>query len=83
MQSPDAYETLLWDVMVNDRDALHAGRPSRSGVVDLDADPGRVGDHPAQRFSQLRCRHVGPRSAEVLIAQDGRSWLRPQLLRTG
>jgi hypothetical protein len=40
-----------------------------------------LADYPAHGFSQLSGRHVGPGTAEILIAQDDRSWIMPTFLR--
>ena len=58
-RSPDAYETLLWDVMNNDATLVHARRPGRGGVAAVDAGARACEASPAQRFPQLRRRHLG------------------------
>jgi glucose-6-phosphate 1-dehydrogenase len=83
MQSPDAYETLLWDVMRDDRtlfmraDQVEAAWSILMPILDV------WGATPPSDFPNYDAGTWGPESAEVLIAQDGRSWLRPQLLRAG
>ena len=82
MQSPDAYETLLWDVMVNDRtlfmraDQVEAAWSILMPILEV------WGTSPPSDFPNYDAGTWGPESAEVLIAQDGRSWLRPSVLRT-
>jgi glucose-6-phosphate 1-dehydrogenase len=78
--SPDAYETLLWDVMVDDptlfmrADQVEAAWSLLMPVLDVWAasPPGDFPDYPAGTW--------GPETAEMLIARDGRSWLLPTLL---
>lgn len=79
--SPDAYETLLWDVMINDAtlfmraDQVEAGWSLLMPVLDV------WSASPASDFPNYNAGTWGPEAAEVLIAQDGRSWLQPTSLR--
>ena len=78
--SPEAYETLLWDVMTADAtlfmraDQVEAAWRLLAPVLERwDATP------PAD-FPNYVAGSWGPEAAEVLIARDGRSWLQPTLL---
>ncbi|MEN6451294.1 MAG: glucose-6-phosphate dehydrogenase, partial [Thermoguttaceae bacterium] len=75
--SPDAYETLLWDAMHNDAtlfiraDQVEAAWSLLTPILDVwDAVP------PSD-FPNYASGTWGPESAEVLIAQDGRTWRQP------
>ena len=46
--SPDAYETLLWDVMKNDATLVHARRPGGGGLAVVDAGARCLGGGSAQ-----------------------------------
>ena len=70
-EPPEAYETLLLDVMCRRRDPFHAGRPGRGGLVRPHADPARVGVGPAGRISQLRGGKLGP---GVIRGLDRQGW---------
>jgi len=78
--SPDAYETLLWDVMMNDptlfmrADQVEAAWEILMPVLEVWAAS------PPNEFPDYAAGTWGPESAEVLIAQDGRSWLTPSRL---
>jgi glucose-6-phosphate 1-dehydrogenase len=78
--SPDAYETLLWDVMVNDptlfmrADQVEAAWSILAPVLDVWAAT------PPNDFPNYDAGTWGPEQAEVLIAQDGRVWLAPARL---
>ena len=78
--SPDAYETLLWDVMINDAtlfmraDQVEAAWSLLMPVLDV------WSASPADNFPNYAAGTWGPEEAEVLIAQDGRSWLQPTRL---
>ncbi|MCC6443606.1 MAG: glucose-6-phosphate dehydrogenase [Armatimonadetes bacterium] len=78
--SPDAYETLLWDVMTGDatlfmrEDQVEAAWSLLMPVLEVwqENPPVDFPNHPAGTW--------GPESAEILIARDGRSWLLPTRL---
>jgi glucose-6-phosphate 1-dehydrogenase len=75
--SPDAYETLLWDAMRNDAtlfmraDQVEAAWSLLMPILDVWASA------PPSDFPNYASGTWGPESAEVLIAQDGRTWLQP------
>jgi glucose-6-phosphate 1-dehydrogenase len=78
--SPDAYETLLWDVMSNDptlfmrADQVEAAWSLLEPILEV------WGASPPSDFPNYAAGTWGPESAEALIAQDGRSWLQPAVL---
>ncbi|MCE5269560.1 MAG: glucose-6-phosphate dehydrogenase [Planctomycetaceae bacterium] len=75
--SPDAYETLLADAMRNDAtlfiraDQVEAAWSLLTPVLDVWAAV------PPSDFPNYAAGTWGPETAEVLIAQDGRTWLQP------
>lgn len=75
--SPDAYETLLWDIMTDDTtlfmraDQVEAAWAILMPVLDV------WGATPPSDFPNYDSGTWGPESAEILVAQDGRSWLEP------
>jgi glucose-6-phosphate 1-dehydrogenase len=81
--SPDAYETLLWDVMRNDAtlfmraDQVEAAWSLLMPVLEVWAAS------PPEDFPNYTAGSWGPEAAEVLIAQDGHSWLLPTMLDNG
>src|SRR5262249_6646390 len=77
--SPDAYETLLLDVM--QRDATLFMRANQTEAAWCLVDPVlRVWNaEPPTDFPNYAPGSWGPRSADELIAQDGRSWVTPVL----
>lgn len=75
--SPEAYETLLIDVIIGDAtlfmraDQVEAAWSVITPILDVwEANP------PAD-FPNYPAGTWGPESAEALIARDGRSWLQP------
>ena len=75
--APEAYETLLRDIMVGDAtlfmraDQVEAAWQLIMPVLDV------WRDNPAPDFPNYPCGTWGPESAELLVARDGRSWLTP------
>jgi glucose-6-phosphate 1-dehydrogenase len=75
--SPDAYETLLWDVMMGDAtlfmraDQVEAAWSVITPILEAWEAVVPV-DLPNYQASTW-----GPEAAEALIAEDGRSWLMP------
>ncbi|MEN6498866.1 MAG: glucose-6-phosphate dehydrogenase [Thermoguttaceae bacterium] len=75
--SPDAYETLLWDIMTDDTtlfmraDQVEAAWAILTPVLDV------WGATPPSDFPNYDAGTWGPESAEILVARDGRSWLEP------
>jgi glucose-6-phosphate 1-dehydrogenase len=78
---PDAYETLLWDIMTNDAtlfmraDQVEAAWSLLMPVLDAWAAS------PPTDFPNYAAGTWGPEAAETLIARDGRIWLYPTLLK--
>jgi len=78
--SPDAYETLLWDVMTNDAtlftraDQVEVAWSLLTPVLEVWASS------PPSDFVNYTAGTWGPEAAEVLIARDRRSWLQPVVL---
>jgi glucose-6-phosphate 1-dehydrogenase len=81
--SPDAYETLLWDLMVDDKtlfmraDQVEAAWQILMPILNVWAAS------PPSDFPNYEAGTWGPESAENLTARDGRSWLRPSRLLEG
>lgn len=75
--SPDAYETLLWDIMTDDTtlfmraDQVEAAWAILTPILDV------WGATPPSDFPNYDAGTWGPESAEILVARDGRSWLEP------
>jgi glucose-6-phosphate 1-dehydrogenase len=76
-RSPEAYETLLTDVMLGDAtlfmraDQVEASWTALAPVLTAweNSVPGD--------FPNYRAGSWGPRTADALIARDGRTWLEP------
>ncbi|BAV35012.1 glucose-6-phosphate dehydrogenase [Sulfuricaulis limicola] len=79
MPSPEAYETLLHDVMTGDAtlfmraDQVEAAWRVLMPVLEAWAD------NPPDDFPNYAAGTWGPESAEALVAADGNSWLTPTL----
>jgi glucose-6-phosphate 1-dehydrogenase len=79
MPSPEAYETLLYDVMTGDAtlfmraDQVEAAWRVLMPVLETWAD------NPPNDFPNYAAGTWGPESAEALVAVDGNSWLTPTL----
>jgi glucose-6-phosphate 1-dehydrogenase len=79
-ETPAAYETLLWDVMVGDAtlfmraDQVEAAWKLLMPVLEVWAE------NPAADFPNYAAGSWGPESADLLVAQDGNSWLTPTLM---
>lgn len=78
-RSPEAYETLLIDVMSGDAtlfmraDQVEASWSVLTPILNAWADLKPV------NFPNYKSGTWGPEAADALIAQDGRSWLQPTL----
>lgn len=78
--SPDAYETLLWDVMVDDATLfMRADQVEAAWAVLMPVLEVWTTRRPSD-FPNYTAGTWGPEAAEGLIAQDGRSWLLPTVL---
>ena len=75
--SPEAYETLLADVMLGDAtlfmrdDQVEAGWKLLTPILNAWSEAKPVD------FPNYQSGSWGPAEADVLIAQDGRSWRQP------
>ena len=69
--SPDAYETLLWDVMNNDPTLFMRADQVEAAWQVLDAGAGGVGGINSSRFSQLRCRQLGAKGGRRVARARG------------
>jgi len=78
-ETPAAYETLLWDVMVGDAtlfmraDQVEAAWKVLMPILDVWTA------NPAPDFPNYAAGSWGPESADLLVARDGQSWLTPTL----
>ncbi|WP_435628184.1 glucose-6-phosphate dehydrogenase [Candidatus Ferrigenium straubiae] len=81
IDTPEAYETLLWDVMVGDAtlfmraDQVEAAWKLLMPILDVWAE------NPAPDFPNYVTGSWGPETAESLIARDGNNWLIPTLTK--
>jgi glucose-6-phosphate 1-dehydrogenase len=79
LPTPEAYETLLLDVLLGDptqfmrADQLEAAWSVISPLLEVWESV------PANDFPNYAAGTWGPEAAEVLIAQDGRSWFLPSI----
>ncbi len=78
--SPEAYETLLADVMIGDATLfMRDDQVEASWSVIMPILNAWESVRPVD-FPNYQAGTWGPESAEVLIAQDGRSWMQPTIL---
>jgi glucose-6-phosphate 1-dehydrogenase len=81
--SPEAYETLLWDIMLRDQtlfmraDQVEAAWRILAPVLNYWAE------NPPEDFPNYAAGTWGPEEAEGLISSDGRYWLFPTKLQNG
>jgi glucose-6-phosphate 1-dehydrogenase len=78
-RSPEAYETLLADVMAGDATLFMRADQVEASWAVLAPILTAWENTPPVEFPDYRAGTWGPEGAEVLIAQDGRSWLEPSL----
>ncbi len=79
VQSPDAYETLLWDVLCGDQTLfMRADQVEAAWRVLMPVLDAWAGDSAAD-FPNYAAGSWGPEAAEVLAASTGNSWLIPTL----
>jgi glucose-6-phosphate 1-dehydrogenase len=77
MESPEAYETLLEDVMLGDATLfMRDDQIETSWALIEPILNAWEGTNPVD-FPNYQAGTWGPEAAEVLIAQDGRSWMQP------
>jgi glucose-6-phosphate 1-dehydrogenase len=77
--SPDAYETLLWDVMVGDATLFMSADQVQAAWQLLMPVLQAWESDPAPDFPNYSAGSWGPEAAEALLARDGKSWLTPTL----
>ena len=79
VESPAAYETLLFDVMLGDAtlfmraDQVEAAWKLLMPIIDV------WGENPASDFPNYAAGSWGPEASDLLVAGDGNSWLTPTL----
>ena len=82
VETPAAYETLLWDVMSGDAtlfmraDQVEAAWKLVMPILDV------WRENPAADFPNYAAGSWGPEAADLLVARDGRSWLTPTVANT-
>jgi glucose-6-phosphate 1-dehydrogenase len=80
IEPPEAYETLLLDAMLGDATLfMRADQVETAWSVITPVLEGWEAVQPID-FPNYQAGTWGPEAAEVLIAQDGRSWLQPTLV---
>ena len=77
---PEAYETLLRDVMIGDATLFKRGDQVESSWETLMPVLEAWAAVVPEEFPNYTAGSWGPEAAEVLIAQDGRSWMVPTVL---
>jgi glucose-6-phosphate 1-dehydrogenase len=78
-KSPQAYETLLADVMLGDATLFMRADQVESSWAVLTPILDAWANHKPVGFPNYQSGSWGPEAAEAMIAQDGRSWLEPVL----
>jgi glucose-6-phosphate 1-dehydrogenase len=76
---PEAYETLLLDVMLKDATQFMRADQQEAAWTVITPVLEAWETAPATDFPNYPAGSWGPEAAETLIAQDGRSWLLPTL----
>jgi glucose-6-phosphate 1-dehydrogenase len=79
-RSPEAYETLLTDVMLGDATLFMRADQVENSWLAIMPILNHWENTPPLEFPNYDAGTWGPEAAEVLIAQDGRSWIQPSLL---
>ena len=79
--SPDAYETLLRDVMIGDATLFMRADQVEAAWRLLMPVLQAWQENPAADFPNYAAGSWGPESATLLVARDGNSWLTPTLPR--
>ncbi len=74
IESPDAYETLLLDVMLGDATLFMRADQIEAAWAVIDPVLGAWEEMGDQSLGRYEAGTWGPEEAEVLIAQEGRSW---------
>jgi glucose-6-phosphate 1-dehydrogenase len=73
-QPPEAYETLLYDVMVGDNTLFMRDDQERAAWTVVQPVLDAWAQTPSADFPNYVAGTWGPEAAEALIARDGRSW---------
>jgi glucose-6-phosphate 1-dehydrogenase len=77
MESPEAYETLLEDVMLGDATLFMRDDQVEASWALIEPVLNAWESTIPVDFPNYQAGTWGPEAAEVLIAQDGRSWMQP------
>ena len=83
VRSPDAYETLLLDVMLKDRTLFMRGDETEAAWSVIMPILEFWDAMKSTDFPNYQAGTWGPEEANVLIAQDGFSWVLPTILNCG
>ncbi|MDA8383401.1 MAG: glucose-6-phosphate dehydrogenase [Betaproteobacteria bacterium] len=75
--SPDAYETLLWDIMHNDATLFMRADQVEAAWALLEPVLETWADREDPGFPNYAAGSWGPEAAELLVAREGHSWLTP------
>jgi glucose-6-phosphate 1-dehydrogenase len=78
-EPPDAYETLLLDVMLGDATLFMRADQVEAAWALMMPILESWESSPPSEFPNYRAGTWGPESAQALIARDGRSWLVPEV----
>ena len=78
-ETPAAYETLLWDVLIGDATLFMRADQVETAWEVLMPVLEVWENNPAPDFPNYAAGAWGPESAEALAARDGKSWLTPSL----
>ena len=77
--SPEAYDTLLWDILIGDATLfMHAEQVEAAWQLLMPVLKA-WDEEPPPDFPNYGAGSWGPESGEFLVASDGRSWLTPTL----
>jgi glucose-6-phosphate 1-dehydrogenase len=74
VEPPEAYETLLYDVMLGDSTLFMRSDQEHWAWSLLDPILRAWGNTPSADFPNYSAGTWGPEAGEALIARDGRSW---------
>ncbi len=80
VRPPEAYETLLLDIMEGDATLFLRGDQAEAAWSVITPVLELWESLPPGNFPNYQTGLWGPEEAEILIAQDGRSWVTPTLL---
>ena len=81
LRPPEAYETLLLDIMEGDATLFLRGDQAEAAWSVITPVLELWNSLPPGNFPNYQAGLWGPEEAEILIAQDGRSWITPTILR--